>query len=824
MKRQLCIHGHFYQPPRENAWLEAIEYQDSAYPHHDWNERISTECYTPNSASRILDAQGKILKIVNNYSRMSFNFGPTLLAWLEKEAPDTYLRILEADEASSSMFSGHGSAIAQAYNHMIMPLANSRDKRTQVIWGLRDFSHRFGREPEGMWLPETAVDTETLEILSEYGIRFTILEPGQAGRIRRIGEDAWVSVAGGSIDTTRPYLVRLASGRSISVFFYDGPISRAVAFEKLLSSAATFIDRLTSRFDAKKTDDQLVHITTDGETFGHHHPHGDMALAWALDRLAESADAKLTIYGEYLELHPPEWEVQIIENTSWSCSHGIERWRSNCGCQTGGRPGWTQAWRAPLREAFDWLRDEVSPHFERRAGEFFLDPWKARDDYISVILDRSTENVDHFLERHRRDGWSHENDVAALQIMELQRHAMLMYTSCGWFFNEVSGIETLQVIHYAGRVLQLAEELFEVSLREAFLERLRRVSSNLPEIGDAGRLFEKMVQPAIVDLSRVAAHYAVSSLFESDEENIHTYSYETERLDHREIVSGRAKVVTGRVRVTSRITRASNRFTYGVLYMGDLNVTGGIRPSQATGFESLVASLEDPFRRSDFPTVIRTLDRELGSLGFSIKSLFRDEQRRILASIWKETMSEADGASRLLYDRYVPLMRFHAEIGIPLPVILRLAADFAVNMSLARELERETLDLARIRSLISDARVGQFDLDHDTLGFPLKRRIAAFAGEIPEEPEDPETLEALDDLLQVIEALPFRVDFWPVQNAFYTIQKTTFPAMERLALEGNLGARRWIEMFLALADRLQIHGQTGAVVIGSKPEIPGRPE
>src|SRR5262245_34035882 len=365
MKRYVCIHGHFYQPPRENPWLETVERQETAYPYHDWNERITAECYAPNAASRILDAGDRILKIVNNYGQISFNFGPTLLSWLQHHAADTYEAILQADRASVQRFSGHGSALAQAYNHLIMPLANTADLRTQVTWGIRDFRSRFGRQPEGMWLPETAVNLATLDALAEHGIRFTILAPHQAARVRTPA-GKWLEVSGGRIDPTQAYLQKLPSGREIALFFYDGPVARGVAFEGVLKNGEYFAQRLME-IQGDHTDAQLVHIATDGETYGHHHRHGDMALAYALYQIENRGLAELTNYGAYLERYPPTHEVEISEDTSWSCAHGIERWRSNCGCRTGGADHWNQEWRAPLRAALDWLRDALIPLYEQRA-------------------------------------------------------------------------------------------------------------------------------------------------------------------------------------------------------------------------------------------------------------------------------------------------------------------------------------------------------------------------------------------------------------------------------------------------------------------------
>jgi alpha-amylase/alpha-mannosidase (GH57 family) len=272
MNKSICIHGHFYQPPRENPWLEAIELQDSAFPYHDWNERVAAECYAPNAYVRFVDGQGRIERIVSNYSRISFNFGPTLLAWTQEKAPHLHQAVVAADQESRRRFSGHGSALAQGYNHIILPLANRRDKFTQVRWGQRDFEARFGRAPEGMWLPETAVDNESLDVLAELGLKFTLLAPHQASRVRPLGGGDWCGVSGGRVDPSMPYLVKLPSGRSIAVFFYDGPIARGVAFEGMLSNGENFARRLMQAFDDSRGHAQLVNIATDGETYGHHSP------------------------------------------------------------------------------------------------------------------------------------------------------------------------------------------------------------------------------------------------------------------------------------------------------------------------------------------------------------------------------------------------------------------------------------------------------------------------------------------------------------------------------------------------------------------------
>ncbi len=493
--RYICIHGHFYQPPRENPWTGKIELQPSAAPFHDWNERITDECYRPNGESRILDDDDRELAVVNNYASISFNFGPTLLSWLEEHAGPTYARILEADRESAERFGGHGSAMAQAFSHMIMPLADPRDQETQVIWGIEDFRRRFQRDPEGMWLPETAVNLPTLEALAANGIRFTVLEPGQAARFRPMGGEAWENLPDAGIDPSRPYAVPLPSGRSLAVFFYDAPVSQAVAFENLLENGDSFTDRLLGAFDGDREQPQLVHIATDGETYGHHHRHGDMALAFALQGIENGSLARIVNYGQFLELHPPTHEVDIREDTAWSCAHGVERWKSDCGCSSGMNPDWNQAWRGPLRDALDRLRDRLRPVFEEEAASFFRDPWDARNGYIQVLLAPGREAEGRFLEAHACRRLSGVEQRKALNLMELQRYAMLMFTSCGWFFDDLAGLEGVQILRYAGRAIQLAEELFGTGFTEPFLTDLEPALSNDPEAGTGRQVYEEKVAP-----------------------------------------------------------------------------------------------------------------------------------------------------------------------------------------------------------------------------------------------------------------------------------------------------------------------------------------
>ena len=804
MERYICIHGHFYQPPRENPWLESVELQDSAYPYHDWNERVTAECYAPNSVSRILDGDNQIIRLVNNYSKISFNFGATLLSWLEAKAPDVYNAILEADRESQENFSGHGSAMAQIYNHMILPLANTRDRRTQILWGIHDFQRRFKRMPEGMWLPETAVDIESLEILAELGIRFTILAPHQADRVRPIGGRVWHDVSGSRIDPTQAYEQRLPSGQKITLFFYDGPIARAVAFEGLLSSGEHLANRLVGAFHDERKRSQLVHIATDGESYGHHHRFGDMALAYALDTIESNRLARLTNYGEYLERHPPTHQVEIIEKTSWSCIHGIDRWWSNCGCNSGGHPDWNQQWRTPLRDALDKLRDSLALPFEDQGRELLKEPWAARNDYLSVIHDRSTKNVEDFFDRHALRKLSTSETTTVLKLLELQRHAMLMYTSCGWFFDELSGIETVQAMLFAGRAVQLAQDLFGDSIESEFMERLALAQSNLPEYGDGRRIYEKFVQPAMVDWEQVGAHYAVSSLFERYPEQAKIYCYRTEGKDYQVFEAGLAKLAMGQVKLTSEITSESAVLNFGVLHMGDHHINCGVQKSVGEEADpSLAREAVEAFRQADFAEVIRFMDRRFGESNYSLRSLFRDEQRKVLDQALTASLGEAEAPYRQIYERRAPMMRFLTSLQIPLPKVFSAAAELVLNGNLRRALEEEETDAERVNVLLEAAKLEGVPLDTATLEFAYRHKLERLTERLIVNPTV-DSLQRLDSVASLIRILPFRVDLWKIQNSYYRLLQNIYPNIERRTEQGDRAAQAWLSTFKALGQKLAV--------------------
>jgi alpha-amylase/alpha-mannosidase (GH57 family) len=803
MEKFLCIHGHFYQPPRENPWLESVEVQDSAYPYHDWNERITAECYAPNATARILNGEGKIDEITSNYSKISFNFGPTLLAWMKDKMPDIHEAIIKADKLSRERFSGHGSAMAQVYNHMILPLANARDKYTQVLWGIRDFEYRFGRPPEGMWLSETATDIETLDTLAQLGIKFTVLSPFQASRTREMGKRNWKDANGAQIDPTRPYLVKLPQGRTLAVFFYDAPVSQAIAFEKLLTSGEKLAQRLTSAFNDERSWEQLVHIATDGESYGHHHRHGEMALAFALQNIEANKLARLTVYGEYLEKHAPTHEVQIHEKSAWSCSHGVGRWMADCGCNSGGHAGWNQGWRAPLRNALDWLRDELAPLFENKATQYLKDPWKSRNDYISLMLDRSSEKRDKFFVEQAHRELNEADKVTVLKLLELQRHAMLMYTSCGWFFDEISGIESVQVVQYAARALQLAREVLGKDLEPGFLERFDAARSNIPANGGGRTIYEKFVQPAMIDWPKAMAHYAISSVFHEYAPKTRIFSFSVEDEDRQLFSSGKTRLAIGRAKIISEITCESDILSYAILYMGEHNLTGGVRKfDSAEAYEAMVREIRTAYEAADFPETIRVIDRHFGQASYSLKSLFKDEQRRILNEILASTREDLESRFRLITERYEPLVKFLRGAGAPPPAALETVSELVLHSDIRREIEAERTDPERLRSLMEQARAYNGRVLDAEISFSVKNKMERLIRELAEKPEEVEQMASLERLAEIVMPVPLGLNLWRVQDSYWEMLQKLAPQFRERAQGGDQSANMWVAHFASLGERL----------------------
>jgi alpha-amylase/alpha-mannosidase (GH57 family) len=802
-RRLLCLHGHFYQPPRENPWIEEIEVQDSADPFHDWNERIAVECYAPNGAARLKSPADRIVDIVNNYVHLSFNFGPTLLTWLERHRPAVYAEVLAAD-ARSLEVCGHGNALAQGYNHAILPLASPRDRRTQIRWGLADFRRRFHRAPEGFWLPETAADQATLAALIEEGIRFTVLSPYQAVRVRPPG-GAWQDATGARFDPTRPYRVRAGSGE-LAVFFYDGNIAREIAFGDALSSPQALIARLEAGFDLARAHDEILSVAFDGETLGHHKKGGDEVAAAALRVLGRRGDLELVNLGQALDRIPAAWEAEIAEGSSWSCAHGVERWRADCGCNTGGPPEWRQAWRAPLRAAMDGLRVELDGVFEREAAALLPDPWGTCERFVELLDDPERRDAQEFLRREAARALGQEEEVRALRLLELQRHAQLMYTSCGWFFSEISGLESVQVLRYAARAIQLAREASGRDLEPTFVAALAAAPSNDPALRDGGEVYRRLVKPSVVTLEGVGAHLAIASSVRPlpDEGRVFCYAYRLE--GRRAAQSGPASIALGRVQLESALTRETLDAVYCVLHFGEADFRCGL--TRYRGPEQLAELEEALLARGpamSLAQLLRAVDGVFQGRDYGLRDLFLDERRQVADVLLQGTMRRYEDDYLEIFEDNRRLMEFLREIDLPVPGPLRVAADVALTRRLlaltgaARGGEVDlvgsepevaaTLDLAT--RLGAHLHIAPVRRDVEAL---MDARISALvAGQAPAA-----RAAELVGILDQAQRMGLRLDLWEAQNRFWAWSGSAMVTLDR-TVATELARKLWFDEATLLA-------------------------
>lgn len=801
LNRYICIHGHFYQPPRENPWLEEIEIQEGARPFHDWNEKIADESYAPNSQARILDDAGRLRDVVNNYEHISFDFGPTLLSWLEKHAPDTYDAILAADVISRKRRSGHGNAIAHAYNHMVMPLASSRDKVTQVLWGLEDFRKRFNRDPEGMWLPETAVDKETLGIMARNGIRFTILAPSQAARFRGSRREHWATPNPGSIDPSRPYICHLAGGLSIVLFFYDAPISHSIAFEQLLNDGEQFKDRLLGAFSHSRTWTQLVHIATDGESYGHHHLFGEMALAYALERLRQDSTVRLTNYGEFLELHPPTAEAEVVENSAWSCAHGVGRWSDDCSCSVSQRPDWNQKWRKPLRAAMDLLRDRVDMLFEKRGVALLRDPWAGRDAYIHVILNEHAP-VESFLDVHAVPNVSKDEQELILHLLEMQRNRMLMYTSCGWFFDDITGIETLQVLRYAARALQLLYP-FDPDIITDFLRELSQARSNVRPRARGDELFRQRITPQISGLPRVAAHVAISLVFEPTFDVGRLYSYDINLLNRWREESGERILLIGAVSVQSRSLIESKKFSFAAAYLGgvDLRCSMGDYVDEAR-LLGIKEDLVRTFRSQSSTELVRRMDQYFPGKYFTLRDLFLDKRKEIVGALTDKMFHEQALLMEAFYQKNRDLAKLIVQQEEVVPAAFLAAAQFVLNRTCTAELQKLSRGLFpdNLEAALEEQRFWTIEPDVGPARQLIGKRIVALLRVLEIKPDDADVTREIIRFLDLAVNLDLSVQWGKAQVVLFRIMKRLQAA--------ELGAPQ--QLLLELAPRLGVRVNLGS--------------
>jgi alpha-amylase/alpha-mannosidase (GH57 family) len=685
--RFVCLHGHFYQPPRENPWLEAVGREPSAEPDHDWNRRITNECYRPNAAARLVDDKNRVLRLRNNYEDLSFNFGPTLLHWLSANEPWVVEKLVEADRRNVERW-GAGNALAQAYNHMILPLANRRDKETQIVWGIEDFRHRFGRLPEGMWLPETAVDPETLDIMAEKGLRFTILAPHQAARWRFVDrDDPWREASDGSIPTGRAYRYRCSNGKDLAIFFYDGAIARGIAFERLLEHSSKLLAAVQDAFrrsQAQEGEPWLVHAATDGESYGHHFKFGDMALAAVFQALETDQEIRAIPYSAFLERFPIRAEVEIVPNTAWSCAHGVGRWHTDCGCSTGAHPQWNQKWREPLREALNWLRDRMADHFEAAMDRLVRDPWAARNDYLRVVLDREGETRP-FIERHQRRELSAEERLLLLELLEMQRAALYMFTSCGWFFDDVSGIETRIILSHACRALELLRRTGGPDLEPDFAVRLEKAESNVREYGTGADVYRTWVKPQAVSARLVAASIAMEGMALKEEcrVRIHSFSY----LPEQQITVSEHPVPcqAWSGTVTDRRTGRREKVLLALVHFGGLDFRCSTAvPESDRDWDRLLHALKGGAEEGT-SGLVRAMDEVLGEDSLSLSDILEEPRLRIARHLAQDSLAFYTEFQKRYFYANKSLLWSLRQWGIELP------AD--VQDSIRRVLEQEVVEV-----------------------------------------------------------------------------------------------------------------------------------
>ncbi len=778
----LAIHGHFYQPPRENPWLEAVELQPSALPCHDWNERVNNECYAPNSVSKVVNNKNEVMSIVNNYEYMSFNFGPTLLSWMEEFAPTAYERIIKADIKSVEDHNGHGNAIAQVYNHMIMPLANELDKQTQVKWGIKDFEYRFGRKPEGMWLAETAVDDDTLRVLEENGIKFTILSPFQAKCVKKIDENNWQDVSWGNIDPARSYryYIKSAPGKFIDLFFYDGAISKSVAFDELLTDGNKFLKRLQDGISYDRNYPQLVNIATDGESYGHHTKFGDMALAFVMAMKVKDSGFTVTNYAEYLDKYRSDWQVQIKDVSSWSCSHGVGRWCEDCGCSTGGHAGWNQKWRRPLRDAMDYLRDSVTPLFKEYGQKYFKDFLSARYNYIDVILDRSITNVRQFQQEYFLPDLSEEDKVNAMKLLEMQRQAMLMYTSCGWFFCEISGIETVQIMKYAARVIQLAQDFTDNDFETKYLEILSAAQSNYKEIGNGKDIYERFVKPSVITEKQIVSLWAVSSLYEDVEDEEDVYCYTITKKSYKKVQKGDSHFVVGHVEVQSKVTLERHNLMFALL-----QYTGGDFHCAIKEYDEKYPKMQKELIRTymvnPLTEIIRALDGYFGKEYFTLKDIFIEERRKILQILMRERLDEFAKTYEDIYNEGKSSVLHLQALGLDIPNEFKIAAQYTLTRQFNELFTGSNgfIDEDIIQSAsdinFEAKRIGII-LDKTLTSKIFSKKVAQNINRLVYSMEYQQA-DVTHELLDTIEKLEIKADISEAQNLFYTKVVSKFDDM-----------------------------------------------
>lgn len=811
--KYVIVHGHFYQPPRENPWTGEIEKQHSAYPFNDWNERIAAECYTPNTASRVLNEKNLINDIINNYEYFSFNFGATLLQWLEKHATNTYLSIIEADKRSRERFNGHGNALAQVYNHVIMPLANDDDKRTQIEWGIKDFAHRFGRQPEGIWLAETAIDQRTAEILMEYDLKFIILSPHQAEKIRAFNSQSWIDVSSGLIDTRVPYRIyykdekgKTNTKKHLDVFFYNAGLSSAVGFEHLLRDSVRFADSIQAAFDHWSPQKQAVIIATDGESYGHHEKNADMCFSSFVAREIHHRDFDLTNFGHYLEINPPQFEVVLKpgpngEGTAWSCAHGVGRWARDCGCSDGGMFGWNQKWRAPFRESLEYLRDQANAIYANHLKPLCKDLTKMRNDYIDVILDPSKKDI--FSKKHIKSTKKLKDSSLVFKLLEAQHYCQLMFTSCAWFFADISRLEPVQNLKYAARAIEILKEFSKKDIESEFLAILERAHSNVSEVPTGRDVYEKYVKPSVCSPEMIIGNYALESFILQEVKDMKMFSYTLHPVLHEKKTDGESPVYKGMVKLTNDRTGFTDNYIYYLFVPSYREMRCYILNSD----ESLEFNV----------STVNTLEEKISSLAhhhfYSIKDLIGYDREYLMQLALKGEMQRLNRTFNEVYRKNIDLLETFKEYDLDLPNVLKEICSYALTHTMHKEVDRlhkkkstrrECTDYATIRELYGYAhrlglKINPLYLENDINGViiskmeKLKKRL------------DKDLATSILEFLQFGEELALGLDHFQMQNIIYKLlTEDIFYIKPEINIKTSLES---IAVLVKVAEKLSFNAQ-----------------
>ena len=742
-RTSLILHGHFYQPPRENPFIGIVPKQASAAPYLDWNERIWHDCYSANAHSRYLSPEGRIISITNNFSYISYNFGPTLLSWLEQNHPETIEMLIEADKESIKRL-GHGNAMAQSFNHTILPLDSTKDARLQIEWGAMDFERRFGRKAEGMWLPECGINKDVIQLLADEGIRFAVLSPWQCKAVEE-SDGRTALLQGKPAPYWQPYILTGTRGGEISAFFYHPGLAESISFGHILRSADNLYQMLKGIKDTDRKG--LIHTATDGEIYGHHEPYGDMALAALIRKVEERNDFVLDNYGSYLESHPAKLHAELHQGedgkgTSWSCSHGVSRWYKDCGCTTGGQEGWNQAWRTPLRNGLNNLGAKLSTIFQDEVRKIFgesVDPYeilkKAGREFCGAVSMRT------FIEDlHKEYHFASTYDVEIAHLLSGVKNKHFSFTSCGFFFAELSGIEPRQNIKYALYAIRMFQPYCQGDLLYPFLSDLRKAKSNIKTQGDGMNIAQEEMKGLSGEAEAVLYFY-INRLLATPEDHVDVYgrfilahmavdesdNFSADIIDTVNLELFRFKILS------------SSSIDYGInLYLAGNDSSGN--PISNTR----VTNQDIPDRM--LTEIFAWIDRSMNKMTFTeLSSLAKD--MRHFSMLVKNS-------------KYVPLDTLVMEnLGLTLKIIKSL---FTFYVDVTPQERKEILG-----NMIDFVRKCGRDSDIQSINGILATHASYLSSEVKKEGLTAMNAESIIELLALARAHGFEPDLAELQNAVY---------------------------------------------------------